>query len=222
MVTAFYVVGGVLVVLALVISFLGMKSEKFPSDNALRGGVALVAIVVAVTAVFAVRASKHEAEEREHEENVEAAELAQAENVENQQIGEEDAEDGEPDSTGVPTGDDSQAPGDRDEGDEGDEQAASGEGDPAAGMAVFTDQGCGGCHSLEAVDATGQIGPNLDVELVDKDEDYIETSIVDPSADVVEGFSDGIMPADYGEVIPPDELADLVAFLYDTTHQAAK
>ena len=219
MVTTFYVLGGALTVLALIISFLGMRSEKFPSDNALKVGVALFAVVVAVTAVYAVKASQHESEEREHEENALASGEAEDEEIGNEQIGENDVETG---GSGVTAGDDEQAPGDRDEVDEGDVESASGAGDASAGLQVFTDQGCDGCHSLQAADATGQIGPNLDVELVNKDEAYIETSIVDPSADVVEGFGDGIMPADYGEVIPPDELADLVAFLYDATHEAAK
>lgn len=219
MATAFYVTGGALVVIALVISFLGMKSDSFPSDNALRIGTAFVAIVVIATAVLAVRTSQNEAAEREHEENILASEESEETDIGDQQIGEQEADDG---GSGVTTGSDEQAPGSRDEVDEGDKNSATGAGDPTAGLAVFNDQGCAGCHSLQAADATGQIGPNLDVELVDKDETYIETSIVDPSDDVVEGFSDGIMPSDYGEVIPSDGLADLVAFLYDSTHKAAK
>jgi mono/diheme cytochrome c family protein len=30
------------------------------------------------------------------------------------------------------------------------------------GKAIFTEAGCGGCHTLEAADATGNVGPNLD------------------------------------------------------------
>ena len=37
-------------------------------------------------------------------------------------------------------------------------------------------------------------GPNLDEALVDEDADFIRTSIVDPGAEVAEGFGDGIMP----------------------------
>lgn len=197
--TAFYVVGSALVVIALVVSFIGMRSDNFPSSAALRIGTMFVALVVIATATLAVRASEHEAQEREHEENVEASEAEAEQTLENQDVG------------------DQQAPGDRDQVDQGDVSGSSGQGDPAAGMQVFADQGCDGCHSLQAADATGEIGPNLDAELADKDEAFIETSIIDPSAEVVEGFGDGIMPADYGEVIPPDQLADLVAFLYEST-----
>lgn len=35
-------------------------------------------------------------------------------------------------------------------------------GDPAAGKAVFTSNGCDGCHSLADAAAAGTVGPNLD------------------------------------------------------------
>lgn len=43
--------------------------------------------------------------------------------------------------------------------------AVAGEGDEGAaknGEAVFAEAGCGGCHTLNAADASGNIGPNLD------------------------------------------------------------
>jgi mono/diheme cytochrome c family protein len=40
--------------------------------------------------------------------------------------------------------------------------ATGGKGDPAAGKAVFATAGCGGCHTLKAAGATGNVGPNLD------------------------------------------------------------
>jgi cytochrome c6 len=43
------------------------------------------------------------------------------------------------------------------------ETEPAGEGDPAAGKAVFTGSaGCAGCHTLADAGATGTIGPNLD------------------------------------------------------------
>jgi sulfite dehydrogenase len=41
-------------------------------------------------------------------------------------------------------------------------EPAASEGDAAAGEAVFASAGCGGCHTLEAAGATGEVGPNLD------------------------------------------------------------
>jgi cytochrome c553 len=35
-------------------------------------------------------------------------------------------------------------------------------GDAAAGKAVFASAGCGGCHTLKAAGASGNVGPNLD------------------------------------------------------------
>lgn len=196
--TAFYIVGSALVVIALVISFIGMRSERFPSGVALRIGIAFVAVVVVATAVLAVRASKHEALQREHEENAVASESEDVQTQVNQ-------------DAGAPS-----------EGAGGESGAGAGKGDPAAGEQVFIDDGCGGCHSLQATNSTGDIGPNLDTVLVDANAESIHTSIVDPGADIAAGYSDGIMPSDYGNSITPEDLDNLVAFLYQSTHQGSK
>jgi len=44
----------------------------------------------------------------------------------------------------------------------GETTAAAVEGDAAAGAAVFTSAGCGGCHVLGAAGSAGAVGPNLD------------------------------------------------------------
>ncbi|HEX4929569.1 MAG TPA: c-type cytochrome [Gaiellaceae bacterium] len=41
-------------------------------------------------------------------------------------------------------------------------EAGGGTGGAADGEAVFAEAGCGGCHTLEAADASGTVGPNLD------------------------------------------------------------
>ena len=38
----------------------------------------------------------------------------------------------------------------------------TGEGEAADGEAIFAEAGCGGCHTLEAAGAAGNVGPNLD------------------------------------------------------------
>jgi mono/diheme cytochrome c family protein len=38
---------------------------------------------------------------------------------------------------------------------------AAGHASTAEGLQVFTSAGCGGCHTLAAAHATGQVGPNL-------------------------------------------------------------
>lgn len=202
--TAFYIVGTALVLIALGISFLGMRSDGFPSAKGLRIGLAFVAVVVFATAVLAVRASNHEAAEREHEENVEASVNEEQQTLTNEQAGE-------------PTTTTESGGGNAGAGSGGAAGGGSSAGDAAAGEQVFADQGCGGCHTLKAADATGQIGPDLDTALAGKDEEFIRTSIVDPSADIAQGYEDGIMPTDFGDKIPADQLDDLIAFLQEST-----
>jgi cytochrome c2 len=43
--------------------------------------------------------------------------------------------------------------------------------------------------------------------------EYFRTSILDPSAFVVPGFPDNLMPKTYGDVFTEDEISDLVAYL---------
>jgi mono/diheme cytochrome c family protein len=92
-----------------------------------------------------------------------------------------------------------------------------GQGDPAAGGEVFASSGCGSCHTLADAGTSAEIGPNLDEVLQGQDAAFIEESIVDPNAQVAEGFSEGIMPQDYGEQLSEQQLADLVAYLQQAT-----
>jgi len=66
--TVFYILGGALVALALVTSFLGLRSEKFPgSSRALGGMLAGAAIIVVATGFFAVLNGEAELEAFEAE-----------------------------------------------------------------------------------------------------------------------------------------------------------
>ena len=89
-------------------------------------------------------------------------------------------------------------------------------GNPAAGKALFTSSGCGGCHTFKAAGSTGKTGPNLDEALKGKDAEFIRQSIVDPNAEIAKGFQPGIMP-NYGQQLDSKQVADLVAFLQSTT-----
>lgn len=200
----FYIAGGALIVVALALSFLGMRSDKFPSGGMLRIGVVVVALLVAVTAVGAVELAQEEQEERLGEANREADAEAAEEDLVNQDAG--DTEDPSPANDGA---------GPKGAVEEGEEESAPGELD---GAAVFVDTGCGSCHSLAELgsDAQGTIGPNLDEALVDKDEAFIEESIVDPGAEVEQGFPDGTMPATYKDQLTPAQITALVTFLAET------
>ena len=49
--------------------------------------------------------------------------------------------------------------------------------------------------------------------LKDKDAAFIQQSIVDPNAEIADGFQPNIMPQTYGSQLSDKQLADLVAFL---------
>ena len=90
-------------------------------------------------------------------------------------------------------------------------------GDAAAGKAVFDEASpkCGTCHTFKAAGTDGDTGPNLDQTLADDDRQSIFQSIVNPDAELTEGFEDdeGVMPDDYDEKLSEKQIADLVAFL---------
>ena len=89
-------------------------------------------------------------------------------------------------------------------------------GSPEAGKAVFAAQGCGGCHTFAPAGSSGTTGPNLDEALAGDDPEFVRRSIVDPNADIAEGFSPGVMPQTYEDQLSPKQLDDLVAFLTST------
>ena len=84
-------------------------------------------------------------------------------------------------------------------------------GDPAAGKALFASNGCGGCHTFEAAGSSGAVGPNLDEALEGKDAEFVHQSIVEPNAEVAEGYNPGVMPS--FQQLSEDQVNDLVAFL---------
>lgn len=82
------------------------------------------------------------------------------------------------------------------------------------GGQIFASNGCGSCHILAAAETTGTQGPNLDEVLPGQSSAMVEQSIVDPSAEITQGFSD-IMPQGFGDSIDPADLKILVKFLVD-------
>ncbi len=86
------------------------------------------------------------------------------------------------------------------------------------GAQVFANNGCGGCHILEAAGSGGTTGPDLDetigpgTTLAD-----IEREIVEPDQVITPGYSAGIMPSIYGQTLSEKELEDLVQYLYENT-----
>jgi cytochrome c oxidase subunit 2 len=94
-------------------------------------------------------------------------------------------------------------------------QAAAG----PPGLAVFQENGCGGCHTLKGVPgATGTVGPDLDnlKEAAAKANQplaaFIKESIVKPDAYIAPGYPNA-MPPTFGTSIPADKLNQLVQYL---------
>ena len=81
------------------------------------------------------------------------------------------------------------------------------------GGQVYAANGCAACHTLAVAESTGQVGPDLDQYLPGQKPEQIHESIVDPSAEIVQGFQDGIMPTNYETQIAPPDLDKLVNFL---------
>ena len=92
------------------------------------------------------------------------------------------------------------------------EQTVSG-GNAAAGKTVFASQGCGSCHAYQPAGTNGNVGPNLTTALKGKTPGFIQQSIVDPNAEIAEGYQPNIMPQTYEQQLSKKQLADLVAFL---------
>jgi len=86
------------------------------------------------------------------------------------------------------------------------------------GAQVFASKGCGGCHTLASANAGGTVGPNLDESLKPGiDAAAIEEMIVKPNAEIAKGYPGSVMPQNFGELLSPKELEDLVQFLIEST-----
>ncbi|MDA0799862.1 MAG: c-type cytochrome [Chloroflexi bacterium] len=86
------------------------------------------------------------------------------------------------------------------------------------GFTAFRASGCSGCHAIDGTSASGQLGPNLTYVAAKGGAEYIHESIVDPSAVIAQDCpsgpcSDGIMPKNYGTVLPAADIDAIVAYL---------
>jgi len=85
------------------------------------------------------------------------------------------------------------------------EAGGAAEGDAAAGEAVFTSAGCGGCHALEAAGSSGDVGPDLDATKPN-------------AALVIERVTNGagIMPP-FGDQLSEKQIQDVAAYVVAST-----
>ncbi len=87
-----------------------------------------------------------------------------------------------------------------------------------AGAQVYAAAGCGSCHTFAAAGSTGTTGPNLDEYLEPADnKPGIEEMIVDPNAEIAEGYKANVMPQDFGETLSAEEVNELVDFVYENS-----
>ena len=90
------------------------------------------------------------------------------------------------------------------------------------GDQIFTAAGCAGCHTFGPASSNGTIGPSLDelktqagnIEPGKAAEEYVRESIEDPSAFIVEGYSD-VMPQFKGK-LTDEQINALVEYLLQT------
>lgn len=100
------------------------------------------------------------------------------------------------------------------------EVAAGGESAQAnsPGGQIFTNAGCGTCHTLAAAGSTGETGPDLNEFLApDDDTAGIEVMIANPNSELAEGYPANVMPQNYGETLSKAEVHQLAEFLVATT-----
>jgi cytochrome c oxidase subunit 2 len=74
-------------------------------------------------------------------------------------------------------------------------------------------QNCGSCHVLADAGTQGQVGPNLDTVLQGESADFIRESIVDPDAEIAQGYQPGVMPTNFQQLFTPQQLDGLVEYL---------
>ena len=76
---------------------------------------------------------------------------------------------------------------------------------------IVASYGCGACHVIAG--QSGAVRPDLSAIGASRDNDYLRRAILDPNAEVAEGYPPGLMPATYGAQLYAQELELLVAYM---------
>lgn len=100
------------------------------------------------------------------------------------------------------------------------EAAAALAGQVGEGKALYDQVGCKGCHSIDGSRMTGPTFAGLyaserrftDGSTTVADEEYLRNSILNPGAQIVEGFNN-LMPANYGDQLRDEEIQALIEFI---------
>lgn len=208
--TFFYIVGGALCVVALGISLIGIRSENFPpSRGTVLGGLGIVALVVITACAGAVLAAREEQKHRRAElAHVSEEDPAAPEGA----AGDTESSDGQQEVPVAPS--EETAPAEEAPAEEPAEEPSNETADIDA-AALFDSNGCGSCHTFAAAGSQASVGPSLDEAIPGQTPETVLESIVDPEAEIADGFGGGIMPATFGETMSEEELDALVQYLID-------
>jgi cytochrome c551/c552 len=76
---------------------------------------------------------------------------------------------------------------------------------------IVASYGCGACHKIAG--QSGAVGPDLSSIGASRDSDYLRRAILDPNAEVAEGYPPNLMPATYGGQFYAQELELLVTYM---------
>ena len=93
------------------------------------------------------------------------------------------------------------------------EESSGGESRPPFKTAeeAMVELACGACHKIAGEE--GELGPDLTQIGRIRDKASLRQSILDPNAEITEGFEPDAMPADYGEQLFANELEMVVDYL---------
>ncbi len=98
----------------------------------------------------------------------------------------------------------------------------AGEVDPVAvGMSLAARNGCAACHSTDGTPTVGPTWKGLtgsestldDGSIVVVDREYLRRSILDPDAQIVEGFVAGVMPQSFADTLAETDLDAILAYI---------
>jgi len=78
-------------------------------------------------------------------------------------------------------------------------------------QAIIEELTCGMCHKIG--EEEGEMGPDLTTIGATRDKEYLRRSLIDPNADIAEGFDPDIMPDTFGTDLSAKEMEMLVDYL---------
>jgi cytochrome c oxidase subunit 2 len=99
-----------------------------------------------------------------------------------------------------------------------------------AGETLYLTSGCKTCHTIDGSRSVGPTWDNLygeEVKLDDgstvvADDEYIRTSILNPNAQITQGYAAGLMPEDYRVKLTDVQIEQITAYIASLAEDAAE